>query len=243
LIDRKLRKEKADKTSQRTEADAMFEVIKVDDKMCGICGVFFNDKLEAKLELEKSVFVGRMSVLNTSQAEAVFWGQPFQKQMSKEAMGNLLKTIRSEHIQEPRHIKKTLELNNLKNKYRQHIAPKLRDINSFLYDPILNLVDYNNVEKNFGREYMAIDRMFRKGKLVEKEIQLSLKSRMWSVTAGLVEQKVMELEDDFRTVKPYVEEIHIKLKQVIVLLLLDHELYKRLWLHGSLFETAYTAVL
>ncbi|XP_045164107.2 TPR and ankyrin repeat-containing protein 1-like [Mercenaria mercenaria] len=224
---RSLRKANLNKNESSSSLGSLLEGIKVDDNMCGVCGVFFFEKLEARLELEKSVFVGGKSVLNemqwgaqqgpkqeTQDGNQSTWGSSQDNQFQSQELRKLqLKNIRTQHLQESGHIQKCMELNAFKTNYKVHIAPKLIKMNEFLYESAYGLIDQDYVARNYAREQMAIERMKNKSKLIEKEVQLLMISRMWSITAGLIEQKMKELETDFANVRPYVEETYVKLKK------------------------------
>lgn len=232
---RRLRKEKGSQKESTNVEDSVFEAIKVDDKMCGICRVIFQDKLQERLKLENDVLIGGTSVLNAKSSEASTWGMSGpQRQVSQElkqpAWGSSqencvespelkklqLKDIRLQHMQEDTHIQKETELTNFKKKYMQEIAPNLKKLKEFLYNSTYNLTSQDYVDKNYPLEQMAIGRMIKKNMLIEKEVQLLLRSRMWSLTAGFIEQKMMELETDFATVKPYVETQHTEMKKQVL---------------------------
>ncbi|XP_052214395.1 TPR and ankyrin repeat-containing protein 1-like isoform X2 [Dreissena polymorpha] len=177
---RKIRDKRNAKKDKDTSFDPSFAGIKVDNKSCGICGVYFE-------QLVTSIHDGN----------------------SKE---NAMLQVRKEHMATLDHQRNSQELMKFKKTYQEFIEPKLKDVKTFLYDSGFGLVDQSYVEKHYAQHQMDIQRLPTLVAHIEKELQLKINSRMWK-HEGLVDMKLKELENNFRTLKPYIEQIHDKLRQ------------------------------
>lgn len=222
------RKDKQD-IKNASEIDNMFEALQIEDTMCGICGVYFNEILrEKKLEAE-SVIIGAKSVLNKSptlaepssfqrqQSENV-WSRPQDTQTEIDDQ-DMLKEVRERHAVSIGHIENEQEFVSFKKAYKESIEAKLKEISVFLKDPSLKLIDQKYVEKYYDKHQMEIYRMTEKIKQVDMEILDMVQTKSWS-NSGRVQQSFTELDTDFRSVLPYVMNVQERLKDVSIVIFL-----------------------
>ncbi|WAR27590.1 TRNK1-like protein, partial [Mya arenaria] len=212
------------KDVKKPEIQAMLSAIKIDETHCGVCGVFYEDILEERLKLERSVVVGDESVLNKSTVEGASKQRsletaqnPWEKELdvkpiSGEQMEHMMAGIRKEHMIQNTHSQKCQEFHWFKTYYNDVVEPQLRKFREFVYDSGFGLDKPQYVEQHYKQHRMEIERMLRLIPLIEREIHMQITSHLWA-GAGRVRQNLTELITDFQTVEPFVKDVQAKLKQ------------------------------
>jgi len=170
---------KQQKSESKSEIEAQLHAINVTSDYCGICG--------KKLEHESSQVVGATSVQKPSlmrQFSNVVQGivnfgtstdpNPEQIQTEISEKQEALKQIRTGHMNTHEHQTKAMELNRYKKNYEKEIGPKLREVSSFMRDPVYGLTKKDYVERNYKQHATDIDRIMTYCQRIEKEIQVNI---------------------------------------------------------------------